>query len=72
MKDSNQTTDTNWSDNSEKKENVDENGNVIGYNDITTTTITNTGQREIQGDPTPPPPPNWDDCLLYTSPSPRD
>ena len=43
---------------------LDENGNVIGYNDITTTTITNTGQREIQGDPTPPPPPNWDDCYI--------
>ena len=29
MKDSNQTTDTNWSNNSDKKENVDENGNVM-------------------------------------------
>ena len=35
-------------------------GKIIGYNDITDTTITNTGQREIDGgNPTPP---NWQDC----------
>ncbi len=43
---------------------LDDDGNIIGYNDITTTTTTNTGQREIQGDPTPPPPPNWNDCYI--------
>ena len=39
---------------------LDENGNVIGTNTIIDTTITNTGQREIQGEN--PTPPNWQDC----------
>lgn len=35
-------------------------GKIIGYNDITDTTITNIGEREIEGgNPTPP---NWQDC----------
>tara|TARA_R100001530_G_C4310343_1_gene152842 strand:+ start:65 stop:1555 length:1491 start_codon:yes stop_codon:yes gene_type:complete len=53
---------------SERTEEVfDEKGNLIGYNDITDTKITNLGTREIPVTPTPPSPPtppNWDDCYV--------
>jgi hypothetical protein len=42
----------------------DDNGVAIGERDIITTEQDYIREREITGDPTPPPPPNWDDCYI--------
>jgi len=42
----------------------DDNGRPIGEKDIITTEQDYIREREITGDPTPPPPPNWNDCYI--------